>query len=217
MSFDDLALESGDICSLDVPGLGYPLELPWVSLPAAGGRIRIASLNLVGLTRVNADLGRLLAGRLRPVIAGKPRVGLLTAVEKGLQLAQVVSQELSLPRIAVAHNRVKPHMEPKRRPIVQVGADSITSGDKFLVLYERDLNHLAACTDGVILLDDVISTGGTMLALERLVAETSRRAGLPRPLPVLARACAAVEGRPDLADLVYLAVLPSPQAAPARS
>ena len=181
----------------------------WVRLEVEGGELRIASLNLVGQTRLNHDLGVLLADRLRPLLAGKTRVAMLTAVEKGLQLAQVTAWELGLEEIAVAHNRIKPHMEPSRRPVVQAGADSITSGDKFLAVYERDLSILAQAKDGVILFDDVVSTGSTMLALHALLEACARRAGVPAP-PVLAMACAAVEGHPALTPLVSLARLPNP-------
>ncbi len=203
--------ESGEMHTLRVDGLDYPVLLPYVWLPADDGeRMRIASLDLVGQTRLNRDMGRLLAARLRPLIAGKSRVTMLTAVEKGLQLAQVVAQELELDEIAVAHNRVKPHMEPSRRPVLQVGADSITSGDKFLALYERSLHIVTEASDGIILLDDVVSTGSTMLAMTALVEQAARFARLSAPPPILVMACAAIEGAPALRPLVYLATLPSP-------
>ncbi|GAB6038692.1 phosphoribosyltransferase family protein [Fundidesulfovibrio butyratiphilus] len=202
--------ESGEKYRMTVEGLDYAVDLPWVWLPADQGFVRIASLNLVGQTRLNADLGRLLADKLAPHIRGKARVGMLTVVEKGLQLAQVVAERLGFSEIAVAHNRLKPHMEPHRRPYIQVGADSITSGDKFLALYERDLNVLAEATDGVILLDDVISTGSTILALQCLLEETARIKRLPEIPRVLATACVAVEGACPLSSLISLATLPAP-------
>lgn len=101
-------------------------------------------------------------------------------------------------------------MEPGRRPIIQVGADSITSGDKFLALYERAMNILAEATDGVILLDDVVSTGSTMLALQSLLEQTALVKALPTP-PVLAMACVAVEGQSPLSPLVSLTTLPAPE------
>lgn len=95
MSYQRPCRESGDKFSLQVEGLGYSVDLPWVWLPADPGLVRIASLDLVGQTRLNDDLGRLLAAKLAPLVAGKPRVGMLTAVEKGLQLAQVIDREIS--------------------------------------------------------------------------------------------------------------------------
>lgn len=207
-----LGRESGEKHRLDVPGLNYPVDLPLVRVPGPGGRmLRIASLNLVGQVRLNADLGRLLAGRIRadhPDLAG---LAVLTVVEKALQLAQMVCVELDLPACAVAYNRVKPHMEPDRRPVVQVGADSITSGGKFLALYERDLSLLAAAR-GLIVVDDVVSTGGTLLGLLDLVETAARRQGFAPP-PVLGVYCAAQEGErhPLLpVPVCALATLPKP-------
>jgi len=211
MIYERPVRESGDKYSLKVDGLGYKIKLPWVWLPDGDGEIRIASLDLVGQIRLNRDLGRLLADKLRPLVAGRRKVGMLTAVEKGLQVAQVAAAELGLDEIAVAHNRVKPHMEPSRRPVIQVGADSVTSGDKFLALYERSLSIVAEAVDGVILLDDVISSGSTMLAMQALVEAAARHARLETPPPVITHACVAIEGEPVLAPLTYLARLPEPQ------
>lgn len=210
MSYQRPVRESGDKFTLEVDGLDYSIQLPWVWLPSDGGETRIASLDLVGQTRLNRDMGAVLAERLRPLIKGKKRVTILTATEKALQLAQVVAERLGFDEIAVAHNRVKPHMEPSRRPVIQVGADSVTSGDKFLALYERSLSIVTEARDGVILLDDVVSSGSTMVALMALVDEAARFARLDEAPPVLAMACAAVEGTPALSPLVYLARLPEP-------
>jgi adenine phosphoribosyltransferase len=210
MPYERLVRESGEKYTLEVQGLGYTVLIPWVWLPADGGELRIASLDLVGQTRLNRDLGRLLALRLKPLLKGKKRVAMLTAVEKGLQLAQVTAQELGLDEIAVAHNRVKPHMEPHRRPVIQVGADSLTSGDKFLALYERSLSIVTEAVDGIILFDDVVSTGSTMVAMQALIEQAARFAHLTSPPPVLAMACAAIEGDPVLEPLVHLAKLPTP-------
>ncbi|MEJ2057417.1 MAG: hypothetical protein P8X39_06225, partial [Desulfofustis sp.] len=136
--------ESGEKYRLQVEGLDYAVEIPYVLIPAREGNIRIASFNLIGQIRLNHDLGRLLAQRIRREVADHESVVVLTAVEKALQLTQVVSFELGIEAVAVAYNRIKPHMEVKRRPVIQVGADSITSGDKFLALYERDMELLAS-------------------------------------------------------------------------
>ncbi|MFP5240236.1 MAG: adenine phosphoribosyltransferase [Acidobacteriota bacterium] len=210
MQYERPVRESGEKYTLRVEGLDYDILLPYVWLPADGGEVRIASLDLVGQTRLNQDMGRLLAAKLRPLLAGKKKVAMLAAVEKALQLAQVTAQELGLDEIAVAHNRVKPHMEPGKRPVIQVGADSITSGDKFLALYERSLSIVTEAVDGIILFDDVISSGSTMLAMEALVEQAARFARMPEAPPILAMACAAIEGTPALRPLVYLTALPTP-------
>ena len=190
------SVETGESCAVEVPGLGYPLRLPYVWLSGEEQDTRIASLNLIGKTGWNRDLGRILAGKIRgdfPVLAG---FALLTVVEKALQLAQVVAEELGIADLAVAYNRIKPHMEPQRRAVIQVGADSITSGGKFLALYERDINLLAAtATQGVIVIEDVVTTGGTLAALEALLEQVARVKKLSRPIPLRAAYCVAVEGK----------------------
>jgi len=50
-------LESGEKYRLEVPGLGYGVDIPYTVLPSGDSRLRIASLNLVGQTRLNRDLG----------------------------------------------------------------------------------------------------------------------------------------------------------------
>lgn len=210
------ALESGQKYQLVVNGLPYTVDIPLVRMPGKTGEgqgLTIASFNLVGQVRLNADLGRLLAGRIREVVPDMRGVALLTVVEKALMLAQVTAMELGLEAVAVAYNRVKPHMEAERRPTIQVGADSVTSGSKFLALYERDLNLLASA-ESYILLDDVVSTGGTILALADLLDEARRRKGLP-PATIRGIFCVAQEGRahPLLpAPLHSLATLPEPVA-----
>jgi adenine phosphoribosyltransferase len=211
-------LESGERYLLTVPGLAYPLHLPWVWLPGDDQDVRIASLNLVGQIRWNRDLGRLLAERIRAICADFRDLCLITVVEKALQLAQVVASELEMAAMAVAYNRVKPHMEPTGRPVIQVGADSITSGVKYLALYERDINLLAArAACGVILIDDVVTTGGTALGLVDLLDQVVRLKNLPHPIPLRGVFCVAEEGKRTRvlpASVHSLARLPDPLVRP---
>ena len=156
----------------------------------------------------------MLADRIRTSIPDLENVAILTVVEKALRLTQVIAQELGIDAVAVAYNRIKPHMESQRRPIIQVGADSITSGGKFLALYERDLNLLANSSGGIIFIDDVVSTGGTVFALTQLVEEIARHKDMPAPPDILGIFCAAQEGtdHPLLpAPLYSLTNLPDPQ------
>lgn len=186
-------LESGAKYRLAVPGLGYGVEIPYTVLPSGDRQIRIASLNLVGQIRLNRDLGRLLAARILDVFPDSQGLVFLTAVEKALMLVQTIAQEMNLEAVAVAYNRVKPHMEADRRPLIQVGSSSVTSGSKFMAIYERDINLIAKASRGIVVIDDVVSTGGTLLAMEDLLEEVA--AHLNRPLPAIrAVFCVAQEG-----------------------
>ena len=98
-------LEGGEPFALEVPGLPYALTLPWVWLPGEEQDVRIASLNLVGKVRWNADLGALLADRIQESVSDFSDLCLMTVVEKALQLAQVVASALGMPDMAVAYNR----------------------------------------------------------------------------------------------------------------
>lgn len=186
-------LESGEKFRLTVPGLDYAVEIPYTILPSGDRRIRIASLNLVGQTRLNRDLGRLLAARIREAFPDLEGLVFLTAVEKGLMLVQAIAQELDVDAVAVAYNRVKPHMEADRRPLIQAGSSSVTSGSKFMALYERDINLIARATRGIVVIDDVVSTGGTLLALEDLLEEVAAHRDHP-PTAILGVFCVAQEG-----------------------
>jgi len=208
------SLETGESCLLEIPGLAYPLNLPWVWLLGEEYDTRIASFNLIGKIEWNQDLGRLIAQRIQKTLPDLEGICFITAVEKALQLSQVVASELGVTDMAIAYNRLKPHMEASRRPVIQVGTDSVTSGIKFLALYERDINLLVnRATRGVIILDDVVTTGGTIWGLVDLLDQMAQLKVLRRPVPVHGIFCVAEEGKRSRvlpAPVFSLARLPDP-------
>jgi len=218
-------LETGEKYLFEIPDLEFQANLPYVLLPVDSGMLKIASLNLVGMIEWNRIFGRGLARRIREKIGSLEGVVFLTAVEKSLQLAQVVAQELDLPMMAIAYNRRKPHMEidaAARRPFLQVGGGSVTSGDKYLVVYERDFNLISSASRGVVIIDDVVSTGGTLAALATILDEITERKSLSKDaLKILGIFCVAREGEmkplyKGLSSLVHwLGNLPAPEVLPA--
>ena len=120
----------------------------------------------------------------------------VTAEAKGIALAYEVSKQLKLDRFVVARKSVKSYMKDP----VSVSVHSITTFDEQkLYLDGNDVRFLQgkrAC-----LLDDVVSTGESLNALETLV----RQAGGS----VCARACILAEGEAaERKDLIFLKKLP---------
>ncbi len=85
-------LESGEKFLLKVNGLDYNIELPYVRISSGDKKLKIASLNLVGQTRLNNDLGLLLAEKIRTTIPDLSKVAILTVVENALHVTQVAAQ-----------------------------------------------------------------------------------------------------------------------------
>jgi adenine phosphoribosyltransferase len=226
MEFTLGALETGEKYVFEIPELGFRAELPYVLIPATGGSLKIASLNLVGMAQWNGLFGRALAQRIRESVPDLDGVVFLAAVEKALQLSQVVCEELGIPLMAVAYNRRKPHMEiehGRRRPFLQVGGGSVTSGDKYLVVYERDVNLLASAKKGVVIIDDVISTGGTIAALATVLDEVAEKRSRHKDvLKILGIYCVAREGEMKTLykglshKIHWLGNLPPPQFLPVK-
>lgn len=208
-------LEKGQKFVFEIPEIQFKAELPWIVIRVNDEKLKIASLNLIGMIEWNLILGKGIAKRIREAVSDLDGVVLFTAVEKALQLSQVVASELGLKQIAVAYNKVKPHMEAENRPVIQVGGSgSITSGEKFLVVYERDANLLSSAR-GVIIIDDVVSKGGTIAALAEIVDQVKVQRNLPDDtLKILGVFCIATEGKPlyRLAKKPHaLGELPAPQ------
>ena len=121
---------------------------------------------------------------------------IVTAEAKGISLAFEVSRLLGLKEFVVARKSIKSYMHDP----VSVSVKSITTFDEQrLYLDAADMQKITG--KKVCLLDDVVSTGESLAALERLVELAG---GM-----VNARACVLAEG--DAAkrnDLIFLQELP---------
>ena len=166
---------------------GKVVELPVLDLEPG---LRIAFFNLHG----NIELTEYCAKLLAKLIIGADII--LTAESKGLQLAHCVARELGHSVYAVARKTKKPYM----REALETEVKSVTTGTlQRLYLSQSD----AALLKGkkVAIVDDVISGGGSVVGMERLVLLSG---GIVyKKAAVLAEGGA---GKRD--DIVFLAKIP---------
>ena len=152
---------------------------------------KIAFFNLHGNVALTEYCGEKLAERLR----GKADV-LITAESKGVQLTHCVARNLQQPFYAVARKSKKLYMQDG----ISVAVNSITTkGEQRLYLSAHDVALLAGKRVAVV--DDVISTGQSLSALDELV----RMAGgeITAQAAVLAEGDA---GKRD--DIIFLGKIP---------
>lgn len=167
---------------------GYTHSLPILPLPSG---IKICFFNLHGNSPLTEHCGKELAKLAEGCDV------LLTAESKGLQLTHVVARELNQPYYAVARKSKKLYMQDGIEVAIQ---SSITTGaEQCLYLSKHDTDLLKGKKVGII--DDVVSTGASLLGLEALV----EKAGgiIHKKLFVLAEGDAA-----NRSDVNYLAVIP---------
>ena len=121
---------------------------------------------------------------------------ILTAETKGIPLAADLARELGMARYIVARKSVKAYMENA----IWVEDISITTkGVQKLCLDGIDVNRLKG--KNVLLLDDVISTGGSMKALTELTEKAGGK--------VIGQACVLAEGDASSRDdIIFLEPLP---------
>lgn len=172
--------------TLNVAGLTR--ELPIIKLSYD---LSIASFVILGDTEI--------VRKTAPIIAKKlPEVDfIVTAEAKGIPLAYEISRVLNLNEYVVARKSVKAYME---EPIeVEVNSITTTNSQK-LYLNNQDARKIKG--KRVALVDDVISTGQSLKALERLVEKAGGK--------VLAKAAILAEGdAKDRKDIIFLEALPT--------
>lgn len=167
---------------------GYVVDLP--VLPVSD-TLEIAFFNLHGNQRLTEHCGKELAKLL-----GDCDV-LLTAESKGLQLTHVIARELNQDFYAVARKSKKLYMQDG----IEVSIDaSITTGrEQRFYLSKHDVDLLKDKKVGII--DDVVSTGASLLGLEELVKMSGGI--IYKKAFVLAESKAA-----ERKDVIYLAKIP---------
>ena len=167
---------------------GLTRELPIIKLSYD---LSIASFVILGDTEI--------VRKTAPIIAKKlPEVDfIVTAEAKGIPLAYEISKVLNLNEYVVARKSVKAYME---EPIeVEVNSITTTNSQK-LYLNNQDAKKIKG--KRVALVDDVISTGQSLKALERLVEKAGGK--------VLAKAAILAEGdAKDRKDIIFLEALPT--------
>ncbi|MFZ4452418.1 phosphoribosyltransferase family protein [Salibacterium aidingense] len=166
---------------------GVTRELPII---AVSDEVSIASFVILGDTEIVQTAAPLLADKLPPVDM------LVTAEAKGIPFVYELSKQLGMKRYIVARKSVKPYM---KNPIVDKASSITTQKEQQLVLEERD----AALLEGkrIALVDDVISTGESLLALEKLVTRAGGN--------VMTKAAILAEGNAAaMEDITFLETLP---------
>ena len=167
---------------------GLTRELPIIKLSYD---LSIASFVILGDTEI--------VRKTAPIIAKKlPEVDLIvTAEAKGIPLAYEISKVLNLNEYVVARKSVKAYMEES----IEVEVNSITTtNSQKLYLNNRDAKKIKG--KRIALVDDVISTGQSLKALERLVEKAGGK--------VLAKAAILAEGdAKDKKDIIFLEALPT--------
>jgi adenine/guanine phosphoribosyltransferase-like PRPP-binding protein len=159
----------------------------------------IASFNLLGQARLNQSCGDLLYRRLMDDGVAPDEVFdvIVCSESKAVGMAQVVVECFGQDRYVVLRKGLKNYMPRRPRPPLVEDASSVTTaGAQALVLDPLDWPLLE--DRRVLLVDDVIATGGTARAACRLLERAGAR--------VTAAATVLLKGpEPDLPRLVVLA------------
>lgn len=167
---------------------GYEAKLPILPLPSG---VNIAFFNLHGNVEMTEHCGKELARLVDECDV------LLTAESKGLQLTHVIARELGHKFYAVARKSKKLYMQDGIEVAIK---SSITTGaEQKLYLSRHDAELLKGKKVGII--DDVVSTGNSLVGLERLVEIAGGQ--------ICKKAFVLAEGEAALRkDICYLGVIP---------
>lgn len=166
---------------------GVKRDLPVIKIKED---LSIASFVILGDTE-------LVCAAAEEIVKKLPEVDILvTAEAKGIPLTFEISRLLKMKKYIVARKSVKPYMDS---PIIDEVVSITTQKKQLLVLDEQDALYIKGKRVAVI--DDVISTGESIKAIERLVESAG---GI-----IAAKAAILAEG--DAAkrnDIIFLEMLP---------
>ena len=167
---------------------GLTRELPIIKLSYD---LSIASFVILGDTEIVRKTAPIIAKKLSEVDF------IVTAEAKGIPLAYEISRILNLNEYVVARKSIKAYME---EPIeVEINSITTTNSQK-LYLNNQDARKIKE--KKVALVDDVISTGQSLKALERLVEKAGGK--------VVAKAAILAEGdAKNRKDIIFLEALPT--------
>lgn len=171
----------------DITVAGVKRSLPVVPI---SDTLSIASFVIFGDTDVVEPCARELAKKLPPVDY------LITAEAKSIPLIYEMAKVMKMPRYLIARKSVKGYM---KNPIVTEVHSITTQKEQILCLDEEDIQRIKGSRIAIV--DDVISTGSSLAAVEHLVKIAGGT--------VAARAAILAEG--DAAkreDIIYLGTIP---------
>ena len=167
---------------------GFEANLPVLPLPSG---VNIAFFNLHGNVRLTEHCGKQLAKLVADCDVR------LRAESKGLQLTHVIARELGHEYYAVARKSKKLYMQDGLEVVIK---SSITTGtEQKLYLSRHDAELMKGKKVGII--DDVVSTGNSLVGLEKLVEMSDGT--ICKKAFVLAEGEAAKRE-----DICYLGVIP---------
>lgn len=135
---------------------GYKAQLPIIPLPSG---VNIAFFNLHGNVQLTEHCGKQLAKMVTDCDV------LLTAESKGLQLTHVMARELGNPYYAVARKSKKLYMQDGLE--VEINSSITTGRQQKLYISKHDADLMRGKKVGIV--DDVVSTGNSLVGLEKLV------------------------------------------------
>lgn len=166
---------------------GVKRELPIIQI---NENLSIASFVILGDTELVCNAASKLVDKLPEVDV------LVTAEAKGIPLVFEMSRLLKMPKYIVARKSIKPYMNS---PIVDEVVSITTQKKQLLCLDEDDANYIKG--KRVAIVDDVISTGESIKAMERLIESAGAI--------VATKAAILAEGEAsNRKDIIFLEYLP---------